>query len=75
MMGLLNEQSGRPIHTMASWHLFTEGRIRGWLLRRIGGFSILRGNATSAARPSVCNDPPAARTPVARSPSLYVGDR
>jgi 1-acyl-sn-glycerol-3-phosphate acyltransferase len=42
VMGLLNEQSGRPIHTMASWHLFMEGRIRGWLLRRIGGFSIFR---------------------------------
>src|SRR5438874_11668742 len=42
VMGLLNEQSGRPIHTMASWHLFTESRIRGWILRRIGGFSIFR---------------------------------
>jgi 1-acyl-sn-glycerol-3-phosphate acyltransferase len=42
VMGLLNEQSGRPIHTMASWHLFMEGRIRGWILRRIGCFSILR---------------------------------
>src|SRR5262249_10817680 len=24
VIGLLNEHSGRPIHTMASWHLFTE---------------------------------------------------
>src|ERR1700756_1452157 len=36
VIGLLNEPSGRPIHTMASWHLFTEGRFKAWLLRRIG---------------------------------------
>jgi 1-acyl-sn-glycerol-3-phosphate acyltransferase len=42
VMGLLNEQSGRPIHTMASWHLFKEGRLKAWLMRRIGAFSILR---------------------------------
>jgi 1-acyl-sn-glycerol-3-phosphate acyltransferase len=42
VMGLLNDQSGRPIHTMASWHLFTEGRFKAWVLRRIGGFSIFR---------------------------------
>ena len=42
VIGLLNEQSGRPIHTMASWHLFNEGRLKAWVLRRIGGFSILR---------------------------------
>jgi 1-acyl-sn-glycerol-3-phosphate acyltransferase len=42
VMGLLNVQSGRPIHTMASWHLFAEGRFKTWLLRRIGGFSVFR---------------------------------
>jgi 1-acyl-sn-glycerol-3-phosphate acyltransferase len=42
VMGLLNVQSGRPIHTMASWHLFAEGRFKTWLLRRIGAFSVFR---------------------------------
>src|SRR5947208_2086571 len=42
VIGLLNEYSGRPIHTMASWHLFTESRFKAWLLRRIGAFSIFR---------------------------------
>jgi 1-acyl-sn-glycerol-3-phosphate acyltransferase len=42
VMGLLNVQSGRPIHTMASWHLFAEGRFKSWLLRRIGAFSVFR---------------------------------
>jgi 1-acyl-sn-glycerol-3-phosphate acyltransferase len=42
VLGLLNEKSGRPILTMASWHLFTEGRLKAWLLRRIGAFSIYR---------------------------------
>jgi 1-acyl-sn-glycerol-3-phosphate acyltransferase len=42
VMGLLNTQSGRPIHTMASWHLFAAGRFKSWLLRRIGGFSVFR---------------------------------
>jgi hypothetical protein len=42
VLGQLNEKSGRPIHTMASWHLFTEGRVKAWLLRRIGAFSIYR---------------------------------
>src|SRR5438445_3142542 len=42
VMGLLNVQSGRPIHAMASWHLFAEGRFKAWLLRRIGGFSVFR---------------------------------
>src|SRR5205807_1846081 len=42
VMGLLNGPSGRPIQTMASWHLFAEGRVKTWLLRRIGGFSVFR---------------------------------
>jgi hypothetical protein len=34
------------------------------------GFSSFAGNATSAARPSVCNEPPAAFAPRARMASL-----
>jgi 1-acyl-sn-glycerol-3-phosphate acyltransferase len=42
VLGLLNKLSGRPIYTMASWHLFTETRFKAWMLRRIGAFSIYR---------------------------------
>ena len=33
---------GAPIHIMASWHLFMEGRFQTWLLRRVGVFSVYR---------------------------------
>src|SRR5438132_6062473 len=53
-MGLLNVPSGRPIHTMASWHLFVESRLKSWLLRRIGGFSIFReGRDREALRTAI----------------------
>jgi 1-acyl-sn-glycerol-3-phosphate acyltransferase len=42
VMGMLGLEVGRPNYTMASWHLFTEGRFRAWLLRQAGGFSVYR---------------------------------
>ena len=33
---------GRPIHIMASWHLFKQSAIQTWLLRRAGAFSVYR---------------------------------
>ena len=33
---------GRPIHVMASWHLFKQSAIQTWLLRRAGAFSVYR---------------------------------
>jgi len=33
---------GRPVHTMASWHLFKQSAIQTWLLRRAGVFSVYR---------------------------------
>lgn len=32
----------RPIHIMASWHLFKQSAIQTWLLRRAGAFSVYR---------------------------------
>lgn len=32
----------RPIHIMASWHLFKQSSVQTWLLRRVGAFSIYR---------------------------------
>jgi 1-acyl-sn-glycerol-3-phosphate acyltransferase len=33
---------GRPIHVMASWHLFKQSGLQTWLLRRTGTFSVYR---------------------------------
>jgi 1-acyl-sn-glycerol-3-phosphate acyltransferase len=42
VMGLLGAQVNRPFLTMASWHLFMEGRLRAWLIRHLGAFSVYR---------------------------------
>jgi 1-acyl-sn-glycerol-3-phosphate acyltransferase len=49
---VLNElplRLGQPFHVMASWHLFTEGRLRAFLLRRAGAFSIYREGLDKSA--------------------------
>jgi 1-acyl-sn-glycerol-3-phosphate acyltransferase len=33
---------GRPIHVMASWHLFKQSRFQAWFLPRAGAFSVYR---------------------------------
>jgi 1-acyl-sn-glycerol-3-phosphate acyltransferase len=33
---------GAPVHIMASWHLFMEGRFQAWVLRQAGVFSVYR---------------------------------
>ena len=38
----LGYEVGRPIHIVASWHLFKESAVQTWLLRRAGAFSIYR---------------------------------
>ena len=42
MMGMLGDTLGRPLSAMASWHLFMQSRVQGFLLQRIGGFSVWR---------------------------------
>ena len=38
----LGYATGRPIHVMASWHLFKQSAMQTWLLRRAGAFSVYR---------------------------------
>lgn len=33
---------GAPVHIMASWHLFMQGRFQRWILPRLGVFSVYR---------------------------------
>ncbi len=42
VLGALSRTVGRPFFTMASAHLFTQGRLLAWLLPRVGAFSVYR---------------------------------
>jgi 1-acyl-sn-glycerol-3-phosphate acyltransferase len=42
MLGVLSREVGRGFHIMASWHVFMQSRLQGFLLPRIGGFSVYR---------------------------------
>ncbi|MCX6926559.1 MAG: 1-acyl-sn-glycerol-3-phosphate acyltransferase [Verrucomicrobia bacterium] len=42
VVGLLSERIGRPLNTIASWHLFMQNRLLTWILPRMGAFSIYR---------------------------------
>ena len=42
VLGPLGFAVGTPIHIMASWHLFMEGRFQRWILRHLGVFSVYR---------------------------------
>jgi len=42
VVSLLSERIGRPLNTIASWHLFMQNRLLAWVLPRVGAFSIYR---------------------------------
>jgi 1-acyl-sn-glycerol-3-phosphate acyltransferase len=42
VLALLGAEIGRPLYTMASAHLFMQGRLQCWLLQRAGAFSVFR---------------------------------
>jgi 1-acyl-sn-glycerol-3-phosphate acyltransferase len=41
-LGILSRKVHSPFFIMASWHLFMQNRLKAFLLRRAGGFSIYR---------------------------------
>jgi 1-acyl-sn-glycerol-3-phosphate acyltransferase len=49
VLGGLSAAVGRPFFLLASWHLFMQGRLRAFLLRRAGAFSIYREGMDRAA--------------------------
>jgi 1-acyl-sn-glycerol-3-phosphate acyltransferase len=55
VVGLLSQQVNRLFYSMASWHVFVEGgKLRGWLIRRMGSFSVHRwGLDPEAVRASI----------------------
>ncbi|HEX5442618.1 MAG TPA: 1-acyl-sn-glycerol-3-phosphate acyltransferase [Pirellulales bacterium] len=42
VIGWLSRAVGQPFFCMASWHLFMDGGLQAWALRRMGAFSIFR---------------------------------
>lgn len=42
VMDFLAQAMDRPIHTIASWHLFMQGKVQRFLLPRVGCFSVYR---------------------------------
>lgn len=42
VLGLLSKNVGRPFYCMASAHLFMQGKLQAWWLRRLGSFSVYR---------------------------------
>jgi len=42
VLGALSREVGSPFFIMASWHLFMQNRLRAFLLRRAGAFSVYR---------------------------------
>ncbi len=72
VMGLLNALTGRSVHTMASWHLFMEGRFMAWLIRRIGAFSVYREGMDREAIKAATNILVDARRPLVIMPEGIV---
>ena len=42
VMDFLAKAMDRPVHTIASWHLFMQGKVQRFLLPRVGCFSVYR---------------------------------
>jgi 1-acyl-sn-glycerol-3-phosphate acyltransferase len=42
LFSAVSVQLARPVHIMASWHLFMQGRLQRYLLQRVGAFSMHR---------------------------------
>jgi 1-acyl-sn-glycerol-3-phosphate acyltransferase len=42
VLDFLAAEARRPFHIIASWHVFMMSRLRGFLLPRLGGFSVYR---------------------------------
>lgn len=54
VLGELAREAGCHLFAMASWHLFKEGRLQRWMLRRMGAFSVFReGNDRAAVNQAI----------------------
>lgn len=49
LLGILARKLNQPFHYMTNLHAFLENKIVGWIIRRLGGFSIFREGADRKA--------------------------
>lgn len=49
VLGTLGRKSNTFFYLMASWHLFMDGGLQAWLIRRMGAFSVYREGMDKAA--------------------------
>ncbi len=49
VLGILAVRSGSYLYAMASWHLFMQGRLSRFMIRRMGAFSLYREGLDKAA--------------------------
>ncbi|MFZ2655969.1 MAG: 1-acyl-sn-glycerol-3-phosphate acyltransferase [Victivallales bacterium] len=42
VIGMIPHLLAKPVYIMASWHLFMQSRVLGWMLPRVGAFSMYR---------------------------------
>ncbi len=59
---------GRPIHIMASWHLFKQSALQTWILRKAGVFSVYREGLDREALKCATRILAAARRPLVLFP-------
>jgi len=53
-VGLISIPSRTNLHVMAGWHVLLESRFQAWVIRRSGGFSVLReGTDRQAVRTAI----------------------
>ena len=72
VVGELARQAGTLPFTIASWHLFMQGRVQAWFLRRGGAFSIYREGMDRAAINAAVDVLAAAQRPLVLFPEGVV---
>jgi hypothetical protein len=45
VLGAISKETGVYVYFCASWHLFTQSRVKNWIMTRLGGMSIYREGA------------------------------
>lgn len=72
VMGQLSIHLNKAFYIMASWHLFKASRFQGWLIRRLGGFSVYREGLDREAIRTAINILVAADRPLVMLPEGIV---
>jgi 1-acyl-sn-glycerol-3-phosphate acyltransferase len=72
VLGRLAQAIGSPVFMMASWHVFMQGRLQAFLLRRAGAFSVYREGIDRTAVNTAIDILSEARRPLVIFPEGHV---